>query len=294
MKNFAIISALCVQCHGSYAAPTPATTEADATQVPQELRGKMDVWLLIGQSNMVGQGVLQDSSSKPHPRVWMLGNDYQWKAATEPIDSAQNQIDAISLDPNAAVGPAMSFALALVQKDAAVQIALVPCAKGGRPLKYFLRPAGEEIPNRDSLYGSALHRARQARKMGRLAGVLFFQGEGDANDATKRPETFGGQWDTHFAQWVSDFRRDLESPTLPIIFAQIGTTISRNYPRWEEVKAAQARVKLPNVAMIQTEDLPRKDAVHFTTPAYEEIGRRFANAALKLAAPTESTAEDAR
>lgn len=93
---------------------------------------------------------------------------------------------------------------------------------------------------------------------------------------------------------MSDFRRDLEASTLPIIFAQLGTTTSRNYPRWEEVKAAQARVKLPNVAMIQTEDLPRKDAVHFTTPAYEEIGRRFANAALKLAAPTEPTVEKAR
>lgn len=292
----ACVLAACAACCGALSAPqanpvtlppqavtnTAARAHADATALPPEHRGKLAVFLLAGQSNMVGFGPLKDSTSKPHPRVFLLGNDYQWKQATEPIDSPANQVDTVSLDPNAQVGPPMAFARALVE-DPDLVVGLVPCAKGGRPLYQFRKQ-----PGRDTLYGSMLHRANEARKMGTLAGVLFFQGEGDANDAQKRPETYGGKWDEKFVEWVRDVRADLGDPNLPVVFAQLGTTASPQYVRWQEVKNAQARVKLPRVAMIKTDDLPRRDNTHFTTPSYEEIGRRFARAYRELTARQDS------
>jgi hypothetical protein len=39
--------------------------------------------------------------------------------------------------------------------------------------------------------------------------------------------------------------------------------------------------------MITTDDLALKDEFHFTTPSYEEIGRRFADAYWTLTHPNE-------
>ncbi len=252
-------------------APTiAAVTVADESALPANVKGKMRIYLLIGQSNMSGHGPLKDSTSKPHERVWMLGKDYKWKIATEPLDDPTNQVDLVSLDKNGRVGPGMAFALDMVKNDPSLLVGLVPCSKGGTPLHFFLKERGT---GRDTLYGSALYRAKQAQKVGELAGILFFQGEGDA---TKRPEAFGAKWGENFTRFVHDFRTDLNAPNLPVVFAQVGTSDSKASIRWEEVKVSQAKVKIPHVTMIKTDDLKRLDAVHFTTPSQEEIGRRFA------------------
>jgi hypothetical protein len=82
----------------------------------------------------------------------------------------------------------MAFALDMVKNDPSLLVGLVPCSKGGTPLHFFLKERGT---GRDTLYGSALYRTKQAQKVGELAGILFFQGEGDA---TNRPEAFGDRW----------------------------------------------------------------------------------------------------
>ncbi len=262
--------------------PVPATASvatADESALPAAVKGKLQIYLLVGQSNMVGHGPIKDSTSKPHERVFLLAKDYVWKPAREPLDNPARAVDPVSLDKNAGVGPGMAFALELVKSDPALMVGLVPCSKGGTPLHFFLKERGT---GRDTLYGSALYRAKQAQKVGTLAGVLFYQGEGDANDVNVRPEAFGSQWGAKFTDWVRDFRADLNAPNLPVVFAQLVTSESKRYVRWEEVKAAQAQVKISNVIMIKTDDLKRQDAVHFTTPSYEEIGRRFAHGFQKL------------
>jgi acetyl esterase/lipase len=91
-----------------------------------------------------------------------------------------------------------------------------------------------------------------------------------------------------FTRFVHDFRADLNAPNLPVVFAQLGTSDSKTSIRWEEVKASQAKVKIPHVTMIETDDLKRLDAVHFNTPSQEEIGRRFARALRELTKPSPS------
>lgn len=266
-------------------APAPL---ADASALPASVRGKLEIWLLVGQSNMAGHGKLADSTSQPDPRVWMLGNDYRWKIAADPLDDFQGQVDEVTKDTVAGVGPGMAFALELVKRDPTRFIALVPCAKGGRPLQFFLKPANFDPQNalqgRNSAYGSLLYRARQAETVGHLAGILFFQGEGDANAASV-PAALGPRWGEEFSAWVASVRADLGQPNLPVLFAQLGTMTGKaaqRYVRVAQVKASQAAVTLPGVAMITTDDLPTQDGVHFTSPAYEEIGRRFAAAEQKL------------
>jgi hypothetical protein len=114
--------------------------------------------------------------------------------------------------------------------------------------------------------------------MGRLAGLLFFQGEADAVDRV-RADTYGAR----FTAFVEDLRRDLGRPRLPVVFAQIGSTTTPDaFPSWQRVQQQQAAVHLPCMAMIETADLPIRDNVHYTTESYQEIGRRFARAYLAL------------
>ena len=82
-----------------------------------------------------------------------------------------------------------------------------------------------------------------------------------------------------FADWIEQLRLDLAQPTLPVIFAQIGTQERPDsFINWQIVQAEQAAVSLSCTAMITTSDLALRDFVHYTAASYDEIGKRFARA----------------
>ena len=113
LSTFGLVSCL----HS--ASPTTADTE---------------IYLLMGQSNMSGRGLLEELPTQRRtidPAITVYGNDGAWRIASEPLDSATNQIDAVSADAAAGVGPGLSFAKALRQRRPDRRIGLIPCAKGG-------------------------------------------------------------------------------------------------------------------------------------------------------------------
>src|SRR4030095_9489423 len=110
----------------------------------------------------------------------------------------------------------------------------------------------------DTLYGSCLKRLSAAAPMGRVEGILFFQGEAGAADPppAKNGPSAGG-YGARFTAFVEDLRRDLGRPRLPVVFAQIGSTTTPDaFPHWGRVQEQQASVHLPCVSMIRTADLP--------------------------------------
>ncbi|MEW6405747.1 MAG: sialate O-acetylesterase [Chloroflexota bacterium] len=248
--------------------------------IPSEYQGELQLFILAGQSNMAGYGDLPESASAPDPRVYVFGNDYRWKLATDPVDDPFNQVDRVSEDIDAGFGPSLSFASAILENHPDMLIGLVPCAKGNTTIYEWQRNLSD-----DSLYGSCLKRTRAASNMGEVAGLLFFQGEADALDARRHRERtlLPDQWGEHFSVFVSDWRADLGMPELPVIFAQIGTTTRSDiYPNWAIVQLQQEQVQLPFVEMISTRDLTLQDEVHFSTEAYRSIGRRLAEGYLAI------------
>lgn len=244
--------------------------------------GRLALFVLAGQSNMSGRGDVT-AGTTPDPNVYVFGNDYRWRLATEPVDSPEGQVDSVSLDGNAGFGPSRAFADSLRQRYPGMVIGLIPCAKGATIIEQWRRS-----PDDATLYGSCLKRVHAAKPMGRLAGMLFFQGESDGHrgemyqGVPRRPDT----WATHFARFAHDFRRDVRQPDLPIVFAQIGPHADpERYTNWAQVQAEQGRVELPGVAMIATGDLSLKDRVHYDTPSYQTIGGRFAAAMADLLGP---------
>ncbi len=250
------------------ALPTATLTPTE-TSTPTPMPRPLVV--LMGQSNMSGRGVVDEQWS--NPLVWEFGNDYKWALARDPIDSFVGQIDRVSVDYDAGHGPASRFADLYAERFGAV--GLVPCAKNSSTITDWQLGGG--------LYSSCLQRIAAAG--GNVVAVLFFQGEAEAENVEGSVKVrASGQWGELFGKLVTDLRRDLNSPRLPIVFAQIGAFPAKHYLAgpWDEVRQQQAGFQMECVAMITTDDLSEGD-VHFTAAAYDVIGARFADALFSLA-----------
>ncbi|MBL8018233.1 MAG: sialate O-acetylesterase [Leptospirales bacterium] len=285
-----------------------------AQAVPAQWHGRLSLFVLAGQSNMSGRGA---AVSLPHTdRIFLFANDYHWKQAREPLDDPEGQIDEVSLDKNAGSGPGLAFASRLAAAYPGKVIGLITCARGATTMFEWERRLGD-----DSLYGSCLKRIGAAKALGKVEGLLFFQGEWDAIDDSKsdaplaqnyvmpnklpgsrityNQQTLKGpysfnrashkQWAEMFSDYVDSVRHDLESPGLPVVFAQIGQNEdSSRYVYWKEVQESQKSVSMPRVKMIETADLGLQDKVHLSTQSYLKAGERMAEAFMEITDPSKA------
>jgi hypothetical protein len=259
--------------------PLPVTAGPITVEIPREYQGEMSLFILGGQSNMVGWAPVPEHQDIDL-MIYVFGNDYRWRVAAEPIDDAYNQVDQVSLDYMAAFGPSLAFASALRSQRPEMVIGLIPCAKNSSAIIEWQPNLSDQ-----TLYGSCLKRARAASPMGQISGILFFQGETDALDVNLHPQFQPNpdDWSALFVNFISTMRADLQEPKLAVVFAQIGAnTNPEGAPNWEIVKEQQSKTNLLNTAMITTDDLPLIDGLHFTAPSYRVIGERFAAAYLEL------------
>ncbi len=223
--------------------------------IPPQYRGKLAIFILAGQSNMEGDGPLEEyQPENTQGRVFVFDKNYRWEIGKEPVR-------------NNRVGPSIAFAKALIDADTSLAVGIINCARGGTNIGQWQRHFED-----DSLYATMMKLAKAASFQGEICGVLFFQGENDTEgDAYDHP----ADWANYFQTFVADVRRDLDKPDLPVVYAQLGFV--KNHSLWDVVKQQQSSVSVPNVGMIKTDDLPyQKGQIHYTTSAYIEIGRRFA------------------
>lgn len=265
----------------AYPTRTSPVNSSDSTilEIPQEHQGRMRLFILAGQSNMVGWAPIPEGEPAD-ARIYLFGKDYRWRLAAHPIEDASNQVDLVSENLIASFGPAMDFAFASLERHPEVLIGLIPCAKNSSGIIQWQRDLSDQ-----SLYGSCLKRIRAASPMGEVVGLLFFQGETDAADPVQYPDPppHSSDWSELFTAFVTDLRNDLGEPELPVVFAQIGATgTSVDFPNWQVVQEQQTAVQVPMTTMIVTDDLPLLDGLHFTTDSYRIIGRRFAEAYWEL------------
>lgn len=251
-----------------------AMLASSATARPQRQPPPRAIYLLMGQSNMSGRGVLSQiapGALDPDDRIQLYGNDGRWRRAVEPLDTALGQIDKVSADPDG-VGPGLAFAKAMLKKHPDRPIGLVPCAKGGSAIAEWAPSA-----DRATLYGSCLARAREAAAFGRIAGVLWYQGETDA-----RGEATARAWSARFTEMIGRFRADLSAPDLPVAVVGLGDQpVSGKYggqfPAWTTIQESQKRLDLGRQVYMSAEGLPRNpDELHLTTESQVRLGQALA------------------
>jgi len=238
---------------------------------------RVEVYILAGQSNMSGRGdpaALSDTERVADPRLRLYGNDGQWRPALDPLDDPAGQVDAVSADRQASVGPGLFFARALLRaRDA--DIALVPCGKGGSSIARWQ-------PGRDrtTLYGSCVARVVEAG--GHPSGLLWYQGESDAEKSISAAPS----WASSFRRMADGFRRDLKAPRLPIVMVQLADRPDVNtarFPGWAAIQEQQAQPFGRCTAMVSAKGLARNaDGLHLATDAQRVLGPRLAEAMVGL------------
>src|SRR6185312_4823435 len=250
-----------------------------------------DLWVLAGQSNMEGVGNLIDVQ-QPSPLVHSFDMADNWVVAEEPLHTLVNAVDRVHWPLNRqnqperitgdllakymaerkkGAGLGLPFAVDMVQRTG-IPIGLLPCAHGGTSMSQW-SPALKDRDG-DSLYGSMIRRVKAVD--GRVKGILWYQGESDANP------TAAPVFEKLFIDFVTSVRADLNQPNLPFYYVQIGRHISNeNVAQWNIVQDAQRRAEpeIPNSGMVAAVDLTLDDGIHISTPDLKRLGHRLANLA---------------
>jgi len=262
------------------APPTKPPLEAvDITKLPEGM-AQLDLFLLMGQSNMKGRGVMPEEP-KRDPRIVMMHKmDDQWYLARHPLHLTGDAKTFAGHD-NAGVGPGLAFAETIAASNPKLAIGLVPCAVGGSSIKLWQKGA--------KLYEEALRRAKLALQTtapvkARIRGVIWLQGEANANpqELPQHPERLRAM--------IEALRADLALPELPFIACTIGEMkpepLLTNLKAMNEIQLALPK-SVPHTACVDARDLKTHigDAVHFDTAAQNEIGKRFATKLLELSRP---------
>ena len=258
----------------------PPLTPVEISALPQGT-DRLEIYLLMGQSNMKGRGLMPEEPLRDPRIVMMHRKTDEWFLARDPLHLVGSPVDFEGHD-NAGVGPGLAFAQAIEAKLDRARIALIPCAVGGTPISRWAK--GQK------LYDDCVRKAKLALSQGpagktRLRGALWLQGE-----AESRAEELISAYPAALSNLVDRLRADLNLPDLPFVAA----TVSEIRPD-PELNKRLARVNrilldLPgqrsNTACVDARDLKSHigDFVHYDTAAQDEIGRRFAAAYLELRA----------
>lgn len=234
----------------------------------------LQLYLLMGQSNMAGRDTRDLASQVDDPRILALGVDGQWRTARDPIHAKTGR-------PEPGVGPGIAFAREMLAANPQQRIGLIPTAVGGTPLRRWVKGG--------DLYEQALAKAREAMTHGELRGVLWHQGESDSADR-KNAETHAER----LAQTFQDLRADLGRPDLPIVVGQLGEfLLPDKQPEAPTVRAGLQGLPqaLSRVGFADSAGLGHLgDDLHFSADANRELGRRFARAMQQLNAAATAAA----
>lgn len=225
----------------------------------------MHLFLLAGQSNMAGRGVVDEKSNSAHPGIFSLTKEGKWLPARDPLHFDK---------PSAGVGPGKAFAEALMGKNASIQIGLVPSAVGGSPISSWAPGAYYEV-TASYPYDDAIRRARVAMQNGELKAILWHQGEADSKAA------LAPVYKEKLVELIERFRSELASPSLPFIIGQFGQFDGKPWDEWRtQVDEAHREVakEILNVAFVSSAGLAHKgDSLHFSADAARELGAKYAN-----------------
>ena len=221
----------------------------------------LDIYLLIGQSNMAGRGIITEQYAvEGDPRVLMLNQENKWVPAKHPLHFDKPSV--------AGVGPGLSFGMEMAKANPSRKIGLVPCAVGGSPIDMWKEGALYTSTNTRP-YDDMVLRIREAMKSGSVKGIIWLQGESDAKP---------GLVDAYLPKLkalVEKLRVLLNEPALPFVAGELGRFREEYNGINTELDKLPAQV--PYTRTVTSEGLAHKgDRTHFDAPSAELYGLRFA------------------
>jgi len=233
-------------------------------EFPKKLPAKNKVWIFImaGQSNMAGRGLVEPQDTLSHPRIMTINRDNQIIVAKEPLHFYEPNLTGLDCG--------VSFARRLIKEiDPSITILLVPAAVGGSSTHQWL---GDSLHRNVKLLTNFRDRVKAVKKYGRIKGILWHQGESD----TQR-ELIPG-YEDRLQKLFLQLRKYSGNATLPIVIGELGS-YSENQTNWDlinksiHIYAAEDK----NTIVVDTQDLkPKEDKIHFNSEGQRLMGERMA------------------
>ncbi len=227
------------------------------------------IFILAGQSNMAGRGVVEAQDTASSKYVLSLNSNNEWVYAKEPLHYYEPE--RTGLDCGLSFGKTLS---AFYGKN--IAIGLVPCAVGGSSIEQWL---GDSTHRGVKLYSNLLNKAKAASQYGVIKGVLWHQGE---NNATA---TGYNKFLQNLKTFFEKLRDDLNDQDLPIYAGELGSYLkTSDYPNKDSVNRDLHLLSenMKNMYTINTSDFTSmKDTVHFDSRSQRLMGERFAEVVYK-------------
>lgn len=249
---------------------------ADITKFPGETES-LEIFLLMGQSNMKGRGKMPDRPFSDPQIVMMHKPGDGYFLARHPLHLTGDPDDFSGSD-NAGVGPGLSFARAIAKARPKSRILLVPCAVGGTGVAAWQK--GQR------LYEETVRKARLALKQApqskaRISAALWLQGESDSTS----PEKLAA-YQERLDSLIAALRSDLNSPRLPFIACTIGELKESNVKDRMAINKILLDLpnRIPQSACIDSRKFAKSigDMVHFDTHTQHRHGQLYAAEYLEL------------
>ena len=223
--------------------------------------------LCIGQSNMAGRGLMDAGAADTLRSVYLFNGD-GFERAAEPMNRYSTVRKELGMQR---VSPVGSFAARYAEVTGA-PVGVVVNARGGSSID-------EWLPGSETDYlAKAVERIRAAGDWGDVAAMLWHQGEADS----AHPE----RYEAKLRRLIGILRTELDNPSLPVVFGEIAHWNWTNRVEGTAPFNAMLRsLHIPHTACVSAEGLaPMKDETdpHFSAASQRELGRRYAEALLKL------------
>lgn len=223
--------------------------------------------LCIGQSNMAGRGLMDAGAADTLRSVYLFNGD-GFERAAEPMNRYSTVRKELGMQR---VSPVGSFAARYAEVTGA-PVGVVVNARGGSSID-------EWLPGSETDYlAKAVERIRAAGDWGDVAAMLWHQGEADS----AHPE----RYEAKLRRLIGILRTELGNPSLPVVFGEIAHWNWTNRVEGTAPFNAMLRsLHIRHTACVSAEGLaPMKDETdpHFSAASQRELGRRYAEALLKL------------
>ena len=239
----------------------------------EEEKDEYDVYLLIGQSNMAGRGIMLPGDEKVFDEnVFLLDDKGEPVPAKNPLNQYSSIRKALS---DQQICPGFGFSKKL-SEETGRKILLVVNARGGSNMGQWTKG------NADNYYGEAVRRAKEAMEYGQLKGILWHQGCSDVS----RKDTYM-EW---LVTFVANLREDLGAE-VPFVAGELGRwrsyvlpfndmlrTIADHIPNSDWVSSEGG---VPIVTATSNGEPDLKDA-HFDRTSQIMLGERYADKILKM------------
>ncbi len=223
----------------------------------------LQIYLLIGQSNMAGRAAIEIQEIDTLKNVYLYTGivNKEWEKAANPLNKYLSVRKKLSMQK---LGPGYSFAAKMANFQSDKTIGLVVNAKGGTSIGLW-KPGSE-------FYKEAIVRTKKAMQFGVLKGVLWHQGESDAS----KYEAYLPQ----LVELIKALRSDLNAPNLPFVAGQLSNDKPGRSGFNEIIQ--QLPQHIDHVSVVTTENTSTIDSTHFDAASQRLLGSRYATEMIKL------------